>query len=244
MLKLLSLILFYIPLSALPPEGFENFVIMRSTQSLSSITMNWNYPYYRAEYYNIEFLNSENKDSSIDTWGLYLSLSPDGLERDGYFYRKDFKWGQYSSISFKYLHEDWRYIVTGKESLTLAWNHYNDWNGRGLYLNFGYYHRWLKQRWNTNQYIPLTFNTEDNEGYLSFILGYKGMTIDDCFWTIDINSQNQFSNFHFSNVALDISYNILSDGILLRSYFSARTASYFVGAPAYSSFHLGIGLVF
>jgi hypothetical protein len=119
-------------------------------------------------------------------------------------------------------------------------------NRNGIYVSMGYYYRWLKQRWNTNWSAPFNFSTDDQEGYAQGELGFqKSIGNAGSYWTLDLNYRDNYSYYHFDNVAFEGTFNAaFSQNFIIRMSVGIRTAALFMGTGSISENFAGLGFVF
>ncbi|HEX4925532.1 MAG TPA: hypothetical protein VFV50_15670 [Bdellovibrionales bacterium] len=235
--------------AALPPEGFENVTLIGrgkgSTQYAPALT--YVSPVWRDVYQGAQFELGLPAGTNYASFGARSSLSPEWGDRDAYYARFDYVMLQASSLSFKWMHENWRYIASAKESIGLEYNVFFGFNGRksGMYGTFGGYYRWLKQRWNDPWWSPLNLNTEDHEGYFVFVLGWQSsIGTSGSYFTFDVNNRDPFSYYTMDNLAFDLGLNIDLGRTLWRVVAGVRTSALTMGTGAISETYGSIGLVF
>lgn len=182
-------------------------------------------------------------DNDLYTLGAGSSFTEDNKDRNAFFIRYDWLFGDRNSLSFKWTFEQWRYIRAAKDSIGLEYNSFINFSKRGLYLSFGYYHRWLKQRWNKNASHPLNFDTKDHEGFFTFCLGWLWGNKEN-YWTFDINSRDDFSYYNLNNIAFDLNYHRHWAGNYIKAFVSVRTSGVLVGVGTYNQVTSGLGLLF
>lgn len=175
----------------------------------------------------------------IYSFGYKASLHTSENRRDAWFLRYDFLFGEQNSLSFKYIHENWYWLSSGKESIGLSFNSMTSWN---FYYTVGYYFRWLKQSWDRGAYAPFTFSTDDKEGFVVLVLGWKFELSSGSFWTVDFNNRDSFSYYSSDNWAVDFKYYLPSDTFTISILAGFRLSGLFGLAPYPATGYGGLGV--
>lgn len=233
---------------ALPPEGFENVTLLgRGTASkYYSAAITHQKPIWRSSFQSAQYYFGLPVGSDYFTAGVRSSITPSWGDRDAYFLRYDFVMLKSSSFSFKWMHENWRYISTSKESAGFEYNLFYGAEGRrsGVYLSLGYYHRWLKQAWNDPWWSPFNLDTQDQEGYATFTLGWQtAFGTNGSYFTVDMNSRDPYSYYTMDNIAFDLGLNFNAGKFIVRTVVGMRTSALFMGTGAVSEYYGSLGIV-
>lgn len=167
--------------------------------------------------------------------GTQFPIAQNGLNRDAYYLRFDFKSGSQTTFAIKWIHQNWYYIMSAKETIAMDYNSsFTLGGGFALYGTFGIFYRWLKQRWHPAPLDALRFDTNDQEGYFQGIFGIKYLHATT-FWTLDINNRDRFSFYNGDNLGVDFTLNIpWGSTTLFQWLLGARFSSWLAGT-AYPS---------
>ncbi|MGE3973966.1 MAG: hypothetical protein AB7F59_05515 [Bdellovibrionales bacterium] len=235
---------------ALPPEGFENFALIgrgKGTRSLAIDGM-YNRPAWRSDSESLQFYAgwpTENKNYL--TVGARSLAAPQFGDRFAAFARWDWTFFDVTSIAIKYIHEEWRYIATSKETWALDYNFFIPFGEQktGFYFSLGAYYRWMKQRWNDPWSSPLNYNTKDQEWFFQSVMGWQvGLGDTGSYMTFDWNLRDQFSYYNFDNMAFDLSLNFDGgDSFLFRLTSGVRTSALTMGTGYPAEYYGGMGFV-
>jgi hypothetical protein len=166
-------------------------------------------------------------------------------DRDAYFGKFDYTfWG--SSIGLKILHEDFRYIEAGKNSVGADFNTFFRIGATsGLYLSIGGFYRVINYRWNKNSWSPASFDGEDRQSNWQGCFGfYKAGLIGSSLTTLDINTKDSFSYYNMDNIAVDLGMHWGDAKSMLKLAGGVRLSGVSGAVPDISDYHATIGLVF
>jgi hypothetical protein len=227
--------------AAIPSEGLNEWGIKKQNSKFSTqLNANSNHSFWLPNYNSLEGIFGYKSDSHLYIMGYQASENLDEVQRDAWFIKYEYLLSN-ASISFKYIHNNWYWISSGKESLGLSFNLNTSWGG---YSNFGYYHRWLKQAWNSSPYSPFNFNTNDKDGFFIFNLGWS-FEYSGSILTVDFNNRDAFNYYSADNWALDSKYYMLiNNDLAFTTTLSIRFTGLWGAAPYPGSGHLAVGLEF
>lgn len=195
--------------------------------------------YWNSFYRSADFSLGKSEKQHEYSFGYKSSLDPETNKRDAWYVRYDYNFSKGYSVNFKFIHENWYWLTSAKESMGLAYNVNTD---LGLYYSVGYYFRWLKQSWDDDPYIPFTFDTDDKEGFLTLLLGIAFDNGHD-YWTLDFNNKEAYSYFSADNWAVDFKYHLKTGS---SSYLTFLLGVRFTGimglSPYPAATYTGLGL--
>ncbi|MFK8136801.1 MAG: hypothetical protein AB8E15_00445 [Bdellovibrionales bacterium] len=223
------------------PEALESKFILGTTDYFIDLGIDRTDNQWRSLYHDFSFHVGWFKESAIWSFGFQKSEELESSSSESFYVRYDWLVGQSSSISFKFLHDNWYWLNTGRESLGIE---YNILEQSSYYLTLGYYHRWTKQTWDDDPYNPLHFNNEDSEGFFTLIYGFL-FDSEYGTYSIDINNRDDFNYYTSDFWALDskLYLNSSAEGTL---YFKASIRfTGLMGLTLYpGSFLIGMGYSF
>lgn len=178
---------------------------------------------------------------SFKSQQLALGVKNSPQQKDNFYIGYQFPWGQESSLTLKWLQENLYFIKSGKTSFSLDYlTLFHLSQITQIYFSFGYFYRWLKQRWDHNPYSPFAFKTNDHEGFISGIIGLKRY-FNKSFLTFDFNTKDSFSNYNFDNVGMDLSFhwNLTTTSFFILT-FKTRFTALLTGTGVPSTYQGGI----
>lgn len=233
---------------AAPTEGFEATTLYgRELVPKTYFMANIGYenPPWRSDSEFIEAIGSFSTDAgNMFTFGTNLTVANTRGDRSHYMFKYDqFLWRS-GSISFKWAHQDLKYISSSRDFAGLDFNVFfptGEWGG--FYLSLGTYYRWLKQRWNAPWWSPLNLETQDQEAFVHGTIGFQFPLFESSFWTLDLNAKDAFIYYGVDHLAFDATINFnLEENLYLRTLFSVRTSASWMGTmmPAIYTFSVGI----
>jgi hypothetical protein len=232
--------------SAFPPEGFENYAILNrgfTTGGLST-SMMYSHPVWTGDYESFDVIGNVPIGNDVLTFGGRATVANYFGDRTAYFARYDWTWAETMGMSFKWAHEDWKYISTSKDAfggeLNFLWP-MGEAAQSGLYFTVGANYRYIKQRWDSPWWAPLNTNTKDREWFFVGCLGYKFSLGKYSFWTLDANTRDAFGYYALDNVAFDTKFYVGSQTFLFNILFGVRTSATWVGTMYPSNYYGGIG---
>lgn len=199
-------------------------------------------PNFRSYYPSIALAFGQSTDSGdYYNLGVNSSIGDAAGEKLAYYLRYDFRFGEQSSISLKYLHEDWFYIDSAKESWGLEYNSAFDFvqNTWGFYYSIGIFYRWLKQSWNDNPHSIFNYDTEDQSAFLSLLFGWRKID-NERHWGFEMHNRDAFSYYNTNHVNFEVYYTFLSTYDAISIYTNMKTTGLMVGAPNMSEWTIGI----
>ncbi len=239
----LTLLLIFSQISMAAIEGFESYAIFQSRSRAHihlGISYNWQnfidpYPTYPLQF-GYWYLKNLYFSS-----GLQLSSGQNSGDRLAYYFRNDWFFGESSSISIKYLHEDWYYIQSAKESIGLELNSSYQILGKKLvfYYAFGAFHRWLKQEWNENTHTPFYFKSDDESGFLTSLLGWL-YNLNQNAYGFEVYTRDTFSYYNTQYINAKAYYLLRSNSDILQFYFQVSSSGSLVGTSNITAAELGI----
>ena len=231
---------------ASPPEGLSNYGVLnkgKAGKSLESI-LTYNSPVFRADDQSLDVISSLPAGGNLITVGGRATIASTYGEKAGYLLRYDWMVGQQSSLSLRWTHEEWKYIATSKESFGFEFNVANPLQSGGLYLAAGGFYRLVKQRWNSPWWSPFNFNTEDRDGFISGLIGWKFSLGERNLYTFDMNIRDTFSYYSLDHIAFDNNFYFSGGGnFYWRILLGVRTSADWVGTMYPAIYYGGIGFV-
>lgn len=231
---------------SLPPEGLESFALIGSGQS-TSITTHLGYvsPKWTSNYQTLNaYFGRPTFSKGFLTYGASVTVGENFGARDAYFVRHDFQLISTNSISIKLLHEDYKYIPSGHDSVAIEFNNYIAWTeGSGTYLSVGIFNKWNKYMWNGPWWIPMYLNTNDSYAFFTATLGFKKLIGERSFFTLDANTRDPFSYYSLDHVGFDWNLNLaVGESSFVRILLGLRTTAFWMGTMTPSSYQAMIGL--
>ncbi len=240
--------LWWLNASAVIPEGLENIMLEngRSQGLRYNVSVQNTESIWRSEGPSANVLiGFTNAARNSFTFGYYQTLNQN--DKDAYFLRYDYTFAGTHTVALKWLHNDWNYISSTQENISLEYNGFVSIEslGTGAYFNLGIYQRWLKQSWNTDYQSPFSLATDDTSLFAVATFGILfRLWPNDSFVSFDINNRNSFNFFNSDDVGTDLSYYLnFSDGSYLRLILGTRWSGFFTFPPGYATTsYVGLGL--
>jgi hypothetical protein len=207
----------------------------------------YNRPAWRPDYESVQAnLGLATASGNYFTVGGRTLVSPKFADRFAAYLRYDLiLWGL-TSVALKYIHEEWRYLSSSKETWSLDYNFLVPvGQGRsGFYMTFGAYYRFLKQRWDAPWSSPFNYNTRDQEWFFHSVMGWQfALGSSGTYLTFDWNLRDQFSYYNFDNMAFDSSIHFDGgDHFIFKLDFGIRTSALTMGAGYPAEYFGGLGM--
>ncbi len=232
---------------SLPPEGLESFALIGGGQPAKSLTASIGFvnPRWTGDHETFNFyFGSPTYSGGYFTYGASVTVGNNFGDRDAYFVRHDFQIFEKASLSLKILHEDYKYIPSGHDSVAIEFNNYFAWTDRsGSYLSFGIFNKWNKYQWNGPWWAPMYLNTNDSYAFFTAAAGFKKGLGEKSFWTFDANTRDPFSYYSLDHVAFDLNFNIsVGEVSFVRLLMGVRTSALWMGAATPASYYTMLGL--
>jgi len=231
---------------ALPPEGFENFAVVNGGKLESFFELGFLHqsPAWRNDFQSADMIAGIKTPNNLLTFGGKSMVSPYSGERSAFFGRYDWTFAKTNSFALKYIHEAWSYIASAKETWSADFNFFAPLGSgsAGYYITFGYYYRWLKQRWNSDWGNPLNYDTRDQESWFQGVSGFKIPMSKDNFVSFDINWRDNFSYYNFDNMAFDLGFYFPSQSSLLKVHGGLRSSALTMGSGFVSEYYAGLAI--
>lgn len=232
--------------NAFPAEGFEVFALQgKASESAISAQVGYHNPTWKTDYETLQlYYGTLTNSKNYISVGGSLTVANQAGDKSSYFARFDWIFFETHSIALKFSHDDWKLISTGRDSVGLDYNGFLSWDRGGIYYSIGGYYRWLKQRWNSNWWMPFHFTTSDNEGFLQGVLGWKGSLFTESYYTIDVNTRDFWGYHSVDNMAFDLGFNFAAaQGLTIKLNLGTRVSSILVGAPIPSEVYAYFGFL-
>lgn len=231
---------------AIPPEGLENFGVLNQgkVSDSSAIKLSLDRPVFRPDFESLQYVGGTTLGENYLSYGARGTLAPKAGDRSAFFLKYDWVFDKKHSFAIKYIHEVWQYISSAKESFGVDYNGYFPLGKgqTGVYVSFGGYYRYLKQRWDEGWYNPFNLSSEDQEGFFQGVLGWQiGLPEARDFVTIDVNWRDEFSYYNFDNAGFDLGFNFEGKGLVGKIIFGIRTAAITMGTGNITEYNLAIG---
>lgn len=229
------------------PEGFENFAILNLGMPSTGVSSQLQYtnPIWSADSESLDVVgNTPLFEDNLLTFGGQATVANKWGDRTAYFLRYDWILGDTTSLSFKWAHADWKYVMSSKDSYGVELNSMWQWGmDSGVYFGFGGYYRLLRQSWDEEWWVPFNSRTKDREGYFTAILGMKHQMTMSSFYTFDINVRDTWAYYGLDNVAWDLAFYLGGRGLYLKVTAGLRTSATWVGTMYPASQYVGFGFV-
>lgn len=227
------------------PEGLDNFGLNGHGQGTTSISTAIDYRNVKwlSDYESFQLIAGIPVGSSQLTYGGRATVANTWGDRTSYFARYDLRFGDTSSLGLKWIHTDWKFISSSKDTLAFDFNSFFDWGPKsGFYVSIGGYYRWLRQRWNDPWWTPFSFSTQDQQGMMQACVGWQKSLGKESYLTFDINTRDSFEYYNLDNMAIDLSINIGGGpGFYWNLFGGTRTSASFVGTMMASEIYAGAG---
>ena len=235
---------------AFPMEGFEpTFLIGRgkpgtsATLAIDRVDSVWLEEKYQSARIQTTVPVT---DSFLLNAGFKGESSPNPWAHSAGYLKSDWKFAESSLVSLKYTYHAWNLLPASRDIFTLEYSAFFPYSKlSGVYLCLGYFHRWLRQSWDSDWARPLNLQTEDNQGFFSLLIGWQWEFGNQNYWTIDINNRDAFDHHNLDHAAFDLTINwSVADTVYVGLLGGIRTSSTFMGTVYPAQYQVGIGLTY
>lgn len=231
---------------ALPPEGFESFGIINNGTLTRSLTSHVGFvnPRWVGDYETFQFYyGTPTYSSGYLTVGAGLTVGNSFADRNAYFLRHDFLFLSRSSLSLKFMHEDFNYIPSGHDSVGIEVNSFVPWGEKtGSYFTIGIFNKWNKFVWNGPYWIPFYLNTNDSYAFFNGTFGIKYGFGQRGYWTVDISTRETFSYHPLDHVGFDLNISLpIGQSSYFRILNGIRTSAFFMGTMTPATYFTMLG---
>ncbi|MBX9768692.1 MAG: hypothetical protein K2X47_15565 [Bdellovibrionales bacterium] len=236
--------------SAVPVEGFDSiFLIGRGTPTVAvSLAVDRMQAAWLEETYQRTRLIATVPitESIFFHGGIQGDTSPTPWSRSAAFFKSDWKFSQESLLSLKYTYSAWNYLSSSRDLLTFEYSSFFPFSDKsGVYLCLGYFYRWLRQSWNQPWAQPFNWSTDDQQGFISLLLGWQWAFGNNNYWTLDFNNREPFDHHNLDHLAADLTVNwSVTPDLYLNLTTGVRTSSTFVGTIYPAQYQVGLGFTY